>query len=102
VILITGIITSVYIGVTQMLVSLGYHVPMDDATRYQREFDLLIQEAEAEAMSRNNADRDRIWRTIEKSFNAMAESAKLTLEKREALKRQILERAVQHIRGSES
>jgi len=71
---------------------------MDDATRYQREFDLLMQEAEAEATRRTNADRDAIWQSIEKSFNAVAASANFTREKREDWKKQILDKAAERLR----
>jgi len=76
-----------------------YDGHMDDAKRYQRDFDLLMQEAEAEATRRADADRSAIWNAIEKSFNAVATSAKLSEERREALKKQILDRAVEHVRG---
>ena len=71
---------------------------MDDATRYQREFDILMQEAEAEATRRETADRNAIWHAIEKSFNAVAASANLSPEQTEDWKRRILDGAVEHFR----
>lgn len=72
---------------------------MDAAERYQRDFDLLMQQAEAEATRRQNSDRDEIWRAIEKSFNAVVKSAGLSAEVREAWRKELLDKAVAALRS---
>jgi len=64
---------------------------MTDANRYQKEFDLMMQELEAEAKRRTDLDRETTWKMMEKSFNAMANANKWTTEHREVVKKRLLD-----------
>jgi hypothetical protein len=64
---------------------------MSDADRYQKDFDVLMQEVKAEAERKENADRDAAWKMMEKSFNEFAKSHDLTGQKREVAKKKMLD-----------
>jgi hypothetical protein len=63
---------------------------MDDAKRYQQDFDLLMQEVEADATLRQNKTRDMIRRKLEKSINSLAAAYGWTIEQREAYRERLL------------
>lgn len=62
-----------------------------NAERYQKDFDLIMQETEAEARRRANLDRDAAWRKLEPSFTAMADAHGWTQEQRERKKQFLLD-----------
>ena len=64
---------------------------MNDPNRYQKEFDLMMQELEAEAKRRTYLDRETTWKIIEKSFNRVADTLRWTEEEREARKEKALD-----------
>ena len=64
---------------------------MGDAGRYQKDFDLIMQEVEAEARRRGNADRDAAWKKLKPSFSVMADANGWTFEQREKKKQFILD-----------
>jgi len=59
---------------------------MNDADRYQREFDLVMQGVEAQARSRTKSERDAAWKRLEPSFTLMADAHGWTKEQREIKK----------------
>jgi hypothetical protein len=61
------------------------------ANRYQKDFDLLMQELEAEAKRKEDKNRDTAWKGIEKSFNRFADTHALTGQKREEAKKKLLD-----------
>jgi len=63
---------------------------MDDAKRYQQDFDLLMQEVEADATLRQNKTRDMIRRKLEKSINGLAAPHGWTIEQQEAYRERLL------------
>ena len=58
---------------------------------YQKAYDLMIQEVEAEARRRADLDRDTAWKIVEKSFNAMADAKNWGIAKRQAVKKKLLD-----------
>lgn len=64
---------------------------MDDAERYQREFDQLMREAEAKAHQVETQQREEIWHGLRKSFHDVAEAQNWSTKKREAAKKYLLD-----------
>jgi hypothetical protein len=64
---------------------------MDDAERYRKEFEQLMQDAEAKAERAQNRDRETIWKAMEKSLNHLADLHNWSAEKRAASKKYLLE-----------
>ena len=73
---------------------------MDDARRYQQDFDLLMQEVEADATLRQNKTRDMIRKKLEKSMNRLADAHGWTIEQREAHKERLLVRVFSDLESS--
>ena len=73
---------------------------MDAAERYQKDFDRLMQEVEAEAKRRDKSRREEAWKIVEKSFAAFADIHKLTPEQREAAKKKLLDQLFAHDQNS--
>jgi len=48
---------------------------MSDADRYQKEFDQLLLEVEAEARWRGNAERDAAWKKLERLTKSESSSS---------------------------
>jgi hypothetical protein len=73
---------------------------MNDAERYNRQFELIMQEIQADASLKENADRDAIWRKIERSFNGFADSVypPWSPQKLETVKNDLLDQAVKNLR----
>jgi len=67
---------------------------MNDAERYQKQFDLMMQELEAEAKRRSNVDRDcrdATWKKFRGHFSKVADAKGWTPEQRETLKQRWLD-----------
>lgn len=64
---------------------------MNNADRYQKEFDLMMQDLEAEANRRENLDRETAWKTMQKTFTAMANAHGWDDAKRERVKKKLLD-----------
>jgi len=58
---------------------------------YQKDFDRMMQELEAEAKRRANLDREAAWKIMEKAFTAMADAKNWTASQREAFKTRCLD-----------
>lgn len=68
---------------------------MDDASRYQNDFDLMMQELDSEALRRENIERETMWRHMERGFNEFAERKKLSPADYQRLKKHWLDVACQ-------
>lgn len=64
---------------------------MRDADRYQQEFDQMMQDLEAEATKRSDADRAAAWKKLGRSFNKLADTMHWTPEEREIRKQRYLD-----------
>ncbi len=64
---------------------------MNDAERYNAEFEQLMREVQADAESAQNRDREMMWKAMEKPFDRMADAHKWTAEQRAAKKQYFLE-----------
>lgn len=73
---------------------------MKDAERYQKEFDLLMQEVNADADFAETSDRQKIWERFGKELTKTLEKT-LPPEYREEAKEAILDRAVLELRKRE-
>jgi hypothetical protein len=73
---------------------------MDDAKRYQQDFDLLMQEVEADATLWQNKTRDMIRKKLEKSMNRLADAHGWTIELREVHKERFLVRMFSDLESS--
>src|SRR5712691_7967856 len=62
----------------------GYIGSMNDAERYQRDFERLMREAEAKAEQLQTRERNTVWSGVERSFNHLAEVQHWSAEQREA------------------
>lgn len=67
------------------------NLSMNDAERYQAEFEQLMRDTEARAEAGRSRDRDAIWKEFEQSFTRMADALKWSAEKRASYKKNVLD-----------
>jgi hypothetical protein len=65
--------------------------PMNDAERYNAEFEQLVRDTQSQAEHAEKQDREAIWKGLEKSFNRLADISGWSPEKRAASKKYLLD-----------
>lgn len=64
---------------------------MNDAERYNAEFDQLMRQTQDNAERAQNRDKEQIWKGLEKSFNKLADIHNWSIEQRAAKKKHYLD-----------
>jgi hypothetical protein len=64
---------------------------MNDAERYNAEFEQLMRATEQRAQRAEHLEREAIWKLMQKSFNQSADALKWSDEKRAAAKKYLLD-----------
>ena len=64
---------------------------MDDAERYNAEFEQLMRDTQEQAKRTENRDREAIWKGLEKLFGQLADAHNWSPEKRASSKKYFLD-----------
>jgi hypothetical protein len=64
---------------------------MNDAERYNAEFEQLMRDTQADAERAQNRDRETIWKGLQRSFNQLADAHNWSARQRATKKKYILD-----------